>query len=277
VEYRERRLGKQEFIKYSKAIALRGISVFRNIKRRNMNHLEDKVAIVTGAGQGIGEGIAKKLSAEGAKVIVSDINEDNAKKVAQAIGENAIGVKCDISNKSEVDNLIKQATEKFGKLDIMVNNAGIYPFKAFAEMTEEDWQKVQDVNLKGTFLTTQAATKVMKEGSKIVIVSSIAAIQGFAGLTHYCASKGGVNGFVRAAALELSAKKINVNAVAPGAINTPGVQLPEDQKQQFIAQIPVKRMGEPADIANAVAFLASDEADYITGQILVVDGGWTIQ
>jgi len=242
-----------------------------------MDRLKDKVAIVTGAGQGIGEGIAKKLAAEGAKVVVSDLNEENAQKVAGEIGENAVAVKCDISLKAEVDSLVSAATEKFGGLDIMVNNAGIYPFKAFNEMTEEDWQKVQDVNLKGTFLTSQTAAKAMKEGSKIVIVSSIAAIQGFAGLTHYCASKGGVNGFVRAAALELAAQKININAVAPGAIDTPGAAGAEEQMKQIIQMIPAKRMGEPADIANAVAFLASSESDYITGQVLVVDGGWSIQ
>jgi len=241
--------------------------------------LKDKVAIVTGAGQGIGEGIAKKLASEGCKVVVCDLSEENAQKVATEIGDNAMAIKCDISNKLEVDNLVSKTTEKFGNLDIMVNNAGIYPFKAFAEMTEEDWEKVQNVNLKGAFLTAQAAAKVMKEGSKIVEVSSIASVQGFVGLTHYCASKGGVNGFVRALALELAPKKINVNAVAPGAINTPGAtgSVDEQTKSQMTAAIPLKRMGEPADIANAVAFLASDEANYITGQIVVVDGGWTIQ
>lgn len=239
--------------------------------------LKDKVAIVTGAGQGIGRGIAKKLASEGCKVVISDLSEENAQKVAQEIGENAIAFKCDISVKSEVDNLVAKTTEKFGSLDIMVNNAGIYPFKAFAEMNEDDWEKVQDINLKGTFLTSQAAAKVMEEGSKIVNISSIASIQGFAGLTNYCASKGGVNGFIRALALELAPKKINVNGVAPGAINTPGAAAPDDQKQQILTAIPLKRMGEPEDIANAVSFLASDEADYITGQILIVDGGWTIQ
>lgn len=243
-----------------------------------MDRLKDKVAIVTGAGQGIGEGIAKKLAAEGAKVVVSDLNEENAQKVAEEIGENAIAVKCDVSQKTNVDNLIARATEKFGRLDIMVNNAGIYPFKPFAEMTEEDWDKVQAVNLKGTFLTSQAAAKVMAENAKIIIISSIAASQGFAGLTHYCASKGGVNGFVRALALELAPKKININGIAPGAIETPGASGGGDeQKQQTIAIIPLKRMGQSADIAGAVAFLASDEANYITGQILTVDGGWTIQ
>ncbi len=245
-----------------------------------MDRLKDKVAIVTGAGQGIGKGIATRLAKENCSVIVSDLNEENAQKVADEInqsGQKAIVVKCDVSVKAEVDNLINKAVENFGKLDILVNNAGIYPFKPFTEMTEEDWDKVLDVNLKSVFLTSQAAVKVMKEGSKIINISSIASIIGFPALSHYCASKGGVNGFVRALALEMAAKKINVNAVAPGAINTPGAAGSEEQKQQTMAMIPLKRMGEPEDIANAVLFLVTDEASYITGQVIVVDGGWTIQ
>lgn len=242
-----------------------------------MNRLKDKIAIVTGAGQGIGRGIALRLAEEGSSVVVSDINEENARKTADEIGKNAIVVTCDVSQKSEVDNLIHKTMEKFGKLDILVNNAGIYPFKPFFELTEEDWDKVLDINLKSMFLTSQAAAKVMKDGAKIVDISSVASVMGFAGLTHYCASKGGANGFVRALALELAAKKINVNAVAPGAINTPGAASPDEQKQQTIAMIPLARMGEPVDIANAVLFLASNEANYITGQVLVVDGGWTIK
>lgn len=243
--------------------------------------MKDKVAIVTGAGQGIGEGIALKLASENCAVIVSDLNEENAQKVAEKInqsGQKAVAVKCDVSKKEEVDNLINKAIENFGKLDILVNNAGIYPFKPFMEMTADDWDKVLSVNLKSVFLSSQAAAKVMKEGSKIVDVSSIASVQGFAGLTHYCASKGGMNGFIRSLALELAPKGINVNGVAPGAINTPGATSGnEEMDNQILAVIPLKRKGEPADIANAVAFLGSDEANYITGQILVVDGGWTIQ
>lgn len=244
-----------------------------------MDRLNEKVAIVTGAGQGIGEGIARKLAIEGATVVVSDLNEESAKKVADEIGQNAIAIKCDVSNKEEVDSLIAKTMEKFGRVDILVNNAGIFPYKPFLEMAEEDWDKVLNINLKSMFLCSQAAVKVMKEGSKIVDISSIASLVAFPALTHYCASKGGVNGFVRALASELAPKKINVNAVAPGAINTPGAGAGsnEEIKKQTIAMIPLARMGEPEDIANAVVFLASDEANYITGQILVVDGGWTIK
>jgi len=246
-----------------------------------MDRLKNKVAIITGAGQGIGRGIALRLAKENCSVVVSDLNEENAQKVADEInqsGQKAIAIKCDVSQKIDVDNLISKTVESFGRLDILVNNAGIYPFKPFMEMTEEDWDKVLAVNLKSIFLSSKAATEVMKEGSKIVNISSIASIKGFAGLTHYCASKGGLNGFDRALALELAAKKINVNAVAPGAIETPGAAMSDEKiKQQTIAGIPLARMGEPEDIANAVLFLSTEEASYITGQVIVVDGGWTIK
>lgn len=242
--------------------------------------LEDKVAIVTGAGQGIGKGIALVLAQEKCAVVVSDLNEENANNVVAEIkqlGVEAIAIKCDVSKKQEVDSLVTGTIEKFGKLDILVNNVGIFPFKPFIEMAEEDWDKVLDINLKSVFLCSQAAAKAMKEGGKIVDISSIASLVGFEGLAHYCASKGGVNGFIRALALELAPQKINVNAVAPGAINTPGAASSEEQKEQTIKAIPMARMGEPADIANAVVFLASDKAAYITGQVLVVDGGWTLR
>ena len=144
-------------------------------------------------------------------------------------------------------------------------------------MSENDWDKVLDVNLKSVFLCSQSAAKVMKPGSKIVSISSIASIVGFPNLTHYCASKGGINGFTRALALELASKKINVNAVAPGAIETPGAAMNEETKNATLPLIPAGRLGTSIDIGRAVAFLASDYADYITGQILPVDGGWIIR
>lgn len=243
--------------------------------------LKDKVVIVTGAGQGIGESIAKEMSKEGAKVVVSDLNEENAKRVAleiDLVGGSVIAIKCDVSKKEDVDNLINKTIEHFGELNILVNNAGIFPYKPFLEMEEADWDKVLDINLKSVFLTSNASAKVMSEGSKIVSVSSIASLVGFEKLTHYCASKGGVNSFVRALALELAKKKINVNAVAPGAIRTPGAfDDNEDSQNQILTTIPANRIGNPEDIANAVIFLASDKSDYITGQVLVVDGGYTLK
>ncbi|MCX6736068.1 MAG: SDR family NAD(P)-dependent oxidoreductase [Candidatus Parcubacteria bacterium] len=244
--------------------------------------LKDKVAIVTGGRQGIGLGIALALAKEGCNVVVSDIDQNDCDVVAEKLkseGVKAIGIKCDVSKKEEVDALIAGTMKEFGKLDILVNNAGIYPFVPFEKMTESDWDKVMNVNLKSIFLTSQASAKVMQSGGKIVNISSIASVVGFEGLVHYCASKGGINGMVRALALELAPRKINVNAVAPGAIETPGASgaMAEETKQQMIAGIPAKRYGQPEDIANAVVFLASDKADYITGQVLVVDGGWTVK
>jgi len=243
---------------------------------------KNKIAIVTGAGQGIGYGIALALAKEGCNIVVSDINQetcDKAAKEIEALGTKSLAIKCDVSNKIEVDNLLAKTMETFGQLDILVNNAGVYPFVPFSQMKESDWDKVMNVNLKGMFLCSQAAINVMKPGSKIVNISSIAAFVGFEGLTHYCASKGGVSSFTRALALELAAKKININAIAPGAIDTPGATgaASEDVKKQTIAAIPLARMGAPEDIANAVVFLASEKADYITGQTVIVDGGWTLR
>jgi len=167
---------------------------------------------------------------------------------------------------------------------VLVNNAGLYPFVPFEKMQESDWDKVMDVNLKGIYFCCREAIKTMPEGGRIISISSIASLIGFSGLTHYCASKGAINGMTRALALELALKKITVNAVAPGAIETPGSSQPDQPRtandavtQQTIAMIPLKRMGQPEDIANAVAFLASEKSSYITGQVLVVDGGWTVQ
>jgi NAD(P)-dependent dehydrogenase (short-subunit alcohol dehydrogenase family) len=158
-----------------------------------------------------------------------------------------------------------------------VNNAGIYPFTPFLSLTEADFEKVINVNLKSVFLCSQAAAKVMKKGGKIVSISSIAAFVAFSGLSHYCAAKGGINSATRVMAVELAAKKINVNAVAPGVIATPGAAWSLKDKKRFLPLIPWARMGEPEDIANAVVFLASEKADYITGQTLIVDGGWTLR
>jgi NAD(P)-dependent dehydrogenase (short-subunit alcohol dehydrogenase family) len=242
-------------------------------------NLKNKVAIVTGSGQGIGLGIALVLAREGCNVVVSDLNPETSKKASDEIiklGVKSISIPCNVSNSSEVENLINRTVNEMGQLDILVNNAGIYPAKAFLEMTEADWDLVMSVNLKGVFLCSQNAAKVMKPGSKILTISSIASIIGYPNLVHYCASKGGVNSFTRALALELAPKKINVNAVAPGAIETPGATMTEETKNGILPLIPAGRIGSSLDIGKAVAFLVSDYADYITGQVLPVDGGWTV-
>jgi len=247
--------------------------------------LNGKVAIITGAGKGMGRTHALILAKAGAKVIVSDISLPDCQSVVDEIkkqrGE-AIAVKCDISKKLEVDNLIKETLNKFKKIDILVNNAGIFPFEPFLTMSEQNFEKVIDVNLKGYFLCSQAVAKEMakqKSGS-IVNIASVAMGQvgmGFAGLTHYCASKGGIVAMAEAMALELAPLGIRVNTIAPGAIDTPGASsIKQDSKalDAMLAPIPMKRMGKPEEISNAVLFLASDESSYMTGSVMVVDGGW---
>ncbi|MDD5146102.1 MAG: SDR family NAD(P)-dependent oxidoreductase [Candidatus Pacebacteria bacterium] len=246
-----------------------------------MKSLENKIAIVTGARRGIGKGIAVALAQEGCNVVVSDIDQADCDKVAEeikALGVKAIGQKCDVSSSEEVKNLFDCAAKEFGKVDILVINAGIYPFVPFSEMKEADWDKVIGVNLKGSFLCSKQVLGFMPDGGRIIDVSSVASVVGFCGLVHYCASKGGVNGMIRALALELAPRKITVNAVLPGAIDTPGAQNPNEEVQkQTISMIPLARMGKPEDIANAVVFLASDKSNYITGQTIIVDGGWTLR
>jgi NAD(P)-dependent dehydrogenase (short-subunit alcohol dehydrogenase family) len=247
--------------------------------------LTNKVAIVTGARRGIGKGIALMLAQAGAKVVVSDIDEKECQKVVEEIkkiGSDGLAIKCDVTNRKEVEEMVKKTIEKFGRIDILVNNAGIAPFKPFLEITEEEWDRVLAVNLKGYYLCAQAVAKEMiKRGwGRIINIASIAMGQvgfGFPNLTHYCASKGGIVAFTEALALELTPKGINVNAISPGVIATEMAKpVIEDEKikQSILARIPKGRIGQPEDIAAAVVFLSSEEADYITGATLVVDGGW---
>jgi len=242
--------------------------------------LKNKIALVTGASKGIGLGIASALGRESCQLAIVDIDEpalNAAAKEIEALGVKVLPIKCDVSQKDQVDEAVKKTVATFGSLDILVNNAGIYPFVPFVKMTETDWDKVMSVNLKSIFLFSRAAIEVMPQGGRIINISSIASLVGFAGLVHYCASKGGVNAMIRALALELAEKRVTVNAVAPGAIETPGASQTEEAKKQTEMAIPLARMGQPEDIAAAVVFLASDQAGYITGQTIVVDGGWTLR
>jgi len=246
-----------------------------------MISLKNKVAIVTGARRGMGEQEALLLAKLGAKVILADISKEDCEKIVEKIKKNkgeAVAVKCDISQKAEVDKMVKTAIEKWGRLDILVNNAGILQFKPFLELTEADWDKILDVNLKGCFLCSQAAAKEMakQKSGAIVNIASIAMGQvgiGFSQIAPYCASKGGIVAFTEALAAELAPYNIRVNAIAPGYIKTPMSQGTEED-QKTLARIPLARGGEPEEIASVVAFLASDAASYMTGSTVVVDGGW---
>jgi 3-oxoacyl-[acyl-carrier protein] reductase len=247
--------------------------------------LKGKVAIVTGSGQGIGREIALAFAREGAKVVVTDVTDKihEVVKEIESSGSEALAIKVDVSSNKDTEEMAKKTLEKFGRIDILVNNAGIFPFKPLTEMREEDWDKVLAVNLKGTFLCTKAVLPAMinQKYGKIISISSIAGtVVGFPKLVHYCASKAGIVGFTRGAALDLAEHGINVNAIAPGPIETPGATASVGGKeafQQFVQAIPLKRLGQPIDIANLAVFLASDDSSFITGQCIVADGGFTNQ
>ncbi|MFH1575779.1 MAG: SDR family NAD(P)-dependent oxidoreductase [Candidatus Nealsonbacteria bacterium] len=250
-----------------------------------MADLKNKVAIITGARRGMGRAHAMTLAKAGAKVVIADISQEECEKVVQEIEKNkgeAIAVECDVTKKDEVDNMIKAAVKKWGKLDILVNNAGICQFKPFLEMTEAEWDKTIAVNLKGYFLCAQAAAKEMmkQKSGAIVNIASVAMGQigvGFPNLTHYCASKGGIVGMSEAMAIELAQYNIRVNVVSPGAIDTPMIDPVKQDKasmEGILGRVPLHRVGKPEEVANAVLFLASDESSYMTGSVVVVDGGW---
>ena len=250
-----------------------------------MFEVKNKVAIVTGARRGMGRSHAITLARAGAKVVVADIVLEDCEIVVEEIkkikGE-AMAVKCDVSKQAEVDEMVRKTVEKFGKVDILVNNAGILQYKPFLQLTEEDWDKIMDVNLKGEFLCGQAAAKEMvkqKSGS-IVNIASIAMGQvgvGFPTLSHYCASKGGIVAMTEAMALELAPFNVRVNAIAPGSIDTPMADVSKmDAKalEGTLSRIPLHRVGKPEEVSNLVLFLASDASSYMTGSTVVVDGGW---
>lgn len=230
----------------------------------------------------MGRAEAIKLSNAGAKVVLCDIDLAGCQMVVEEIKKmrgDSIAVKCDTSKKVEIDNVVAETLKKFKKIDILVNNAGIFPFEPFLQMPEANFEKVIDVNLKGYFLMAQACAKEMvkQKSGAIVNIASVAAVMGFAGLSHYCASKGGIIAMSKALALELAPMGIRINNVDPGAIDTPGAsnaQMTEEQRKAMLMPIPMKRQGKAEEIANAVLFLASDESSYMTGSTIVVDGGW---
>ncbi|MBS3101914.1 glucose 1-dehydrogenase [Candidatus Woesearchaeota archaeon] len=250
-----------------------------------MKRLNGKVAVVTGSNRGIGKGIAIAFANEGCKVVVnSHVHGKDADEVVREIknlGSDAIFVKADVSKEKDMKNLIKKAVEKFGKLDIMANNAGILVFGTVEQLTEKEWDRQMAVNLKGVFFGTKYAVQQMKKqgnGGRIINISSIAGLVGFPGISAYCASKGGVTEFTREAALDHAKDGITVNAINPGVIvtdMTKGMLGDKKTNKSLMENTPVGRFGQPEDIGNAAVFLAMDESSFITGHNLVVDGGWT--
>ena len=240
--------------------------------------LTAKIAIVTGAGRGIGEGIARKLAQQEATVICADVNESDAVQVAKSLGHGAVGRKLDVSNSSACDGLVSQVQEQFGRLDVLVNNAGINRDAMLHKMTDEQWQQVLAVDLTGVFFMTRAASRVMRAaGSGRIVNIASASWMGNIGQANYSAAKAGVVGLTRTAAKELARAQVTVNAICPGFIDTQMTRgIPENIREQQVAKIPLGRMGQPADVAALVAFLASDEAGYITGEVINVGGGYVL-
>jgi 3-oxoacyl-[acyl-carrier protein] reductase len=251
-----------------------------------MGRFDGRVAIITGAAQGIGAGTAKRFAEEGAAVAVLDINEEKAQQTAEGLGAaSAIGVGCNVADSASVESAVGRVVEELGGLHILVNNAGITRDNLLFKLTEDDWDAVMNVHLKGAFLMSKAAQKTFVEQKygKILNLSSISAL-GNRGQANYSAAKAGVQGFTRTLALELGPFGVNVNAIAPGFIATEmtdetarRLKMDVDEFRRLNAEAnPVKRVGFPEDIAAAAAFLCSDEASYITGQTLYVDGGGKI-
>ncbi len=240
----------------------------------------DKTVVVTGSARGIGRSIAESFAALNANVVICDLDQQQVEAVAAEIGARAVGFKADVTSVADLEQLFEKVVEKFGRVDVLVNNAGITRDTLMIRMNEKDWDTVLDINLKGSFLATKLAAKIMmkQRSGRIISISSVVGLTGNAGQANYAASKAGLIGFTKSAAKELAARGITVNAVAPGFIQTEMTEaMPDAAKEAFLAQVPLRRPGLPQDVASAVLFFASDAASYVTGQVLAVDGGLTMQ
>jgi NAD(P)-dependent dehydrogenase (short-subunit alcohol dehydrogenase family) len=239
--------------------------------------LTGRVCIVTGGAQGIGEACIRRFAREGAKVVIADIDDKRGAALASELG--GLYVRCDVGDKAQVDALVAQTMAAHGHIDVLVNNAGIFRAADFLDVTEADFDAVLRINLKGSFLAGQAAAREMAKAGKgsIVNMSSVNGMLAIPTISSYNVSKGGINQLTRVMALALADKGVRVNAVAPGTIATElaskAVLTSDDAKARIMSRTPMKRLGEPSEIADAVAYLASDAASYITGEIVVVDGG----
>lgn len=243
-------------------------------------NLTDKVALVTGASGGIGRSVSIALAKAGADVVINYSGNlakaEEVQKEVEALGRRSMVIKADISSADEVSAMMKAAVKSFGKIDILVNNAGITRDGSLLMMKEEDWDAVLNTNLKGVFLCTKTAAKLMlkKKYGRIINIASVVGLIGNAGQANYSAAKAGVIGLTKTSARELAARNITVNAVAPGFIRTKMTDvLPEEVKESMLSQVPLARLGTPDEVADAVLFLASDRASYITGQVISVNGG----
>lgn len=242
--------------------------------------LTGKTAIVTGGARGIGRSIAMTLAAAGANIVINYTSSSKAAEEvveeAKKLGVSALALKADVSKNDEIENLVKEVLNHFGSIDILVNNAGITRDNLLIRMSEEDFQDVIDINLKGSFICTKHVSKVMmkQRAGKIINIASVVGVMGNAGQSNYAASKAGLIGFTKSIAKELAKRNINVNAVAPGYIETDmTASLPEKVREEFMVNIPMARGGKPQDVANVVLFLSSKYSDYITGQVINIDGG----
>ncbi len=244
-----------------------------------MNRFDGKVAIITGSARGIGKSVARLFAEQGAQVVIADILQEEIDATVHEFtskGLKAVGSQCNITSEEEVELFMKDIYQQFGSIDILVNNAGITADNLIIRMKKNDWDKVLNVNLTGTFICTQKAARYMmkQRHGKVVNVSSIIGFIGNAGQANYAATKGGIIAFTKSVAKELASRNINVNAVAPGFIQTAMTDaLPEEIQQKYLENIPIKRFGTPEDVGKLVLFLSSEDADYITGQTIIIDGG----